>query len=208
MVDPVDQTAPRERATRVDEKVERAKQMIQTAEKLKKVKDVWNEMLEVIQHDRSRHGRAQKAQIRLSLDALYQITPMVAQNADSIAPIRNIQYACSRQARKEKQEAKMLRDISNSLGRGLGEPKTSSAFQNLEKAVHGDQKLNPIRKPCSNKRYGNSFILKKQSTAEKNRISFPALPTPKNIGIYSPSEAHSILKWKEKSVFVQFRKCY
>jgi hypothetical protein len=58
-----DKTVARPRATQVDENVAMAKQMIQTTEKLKKVKDVMSEMLEGIQHDRSSHNHTQKVQI-------------------------------------------------------------------------------------------------------------------------------------------------
>jgi hypothetical protein len=80
--------------------------MIEAVDKLKKVKDVMNELLDGL--NPSSHGRTLKKQIRLSLDAINQITPGMAQNADAIVPISNVLYACRRQARKEKQETKML----------------------------------------------------------------------------------------------------
>jgi hypothetical protein len=82
----------------------------------------------------------------LSVEAIEQITPTVASNADAIAPVRNLKYACSHQARKEKLKAKMLQDISNSVGRGARTNKLKSlALQKLEKVVSQDRKLNPIR---------------------------------------------------------------
>jgi hypothetical protein len=190
MDDPVEQPVARPRATRVDEKVAIAKQLIETNEKLKMVKGVMNEMLEKVQHDRSCHGRIQKVQIRLSLEAINQITPTIANNADAIAPIQNISYACSRQARKEKQQAKMLQDISNSVGRGEHFSFESSATQKLEKVVKGDRKMNPIRllSKCKYKGDSNS----KQS-AFKSKNFCPVLPKPKNIAMYAPLEARNIL---------------
>jgi hypothetical protein len=168
----------------VDEKVTIAKELIETTEKLKRIKDVMNDMLTGVQNDRSSHGRTQKVQIRLSLEAIDQITPTVASNADAIAPVRNLKYACSREARKEKLKAKMLQDISNSVGRGARTNKLESlALQKLEKVVSQDRKLNPIRLLSKKKRQSNGH----------SKISYPDLPAPENVGMYTPLEAHSIL---------------
>jgi hypothetical protein len=180
----VDQTEARPRSTRVDDKVAKAKQMIETTEKLHKMKDLMNDMLKGVQHDRSIHGRTQKMQIRLSLETIDQITPVTAQNADAIAPIRNLKYACSRQARKEKQKAKMLQDISNSVGRPSQRQQGSLAFQKLEEVVRRDRKLNPIRVQSKKKSFSKRF-----STPNH----YPNLPVPQNIGMYTPLEAHKIL---------------
>jgi hypothetical protein len=55
----------------------------------------------------------------LSDEAIDQISLREAINADAIEPICNLQFVCSCWARKEKQKAKMLYDLSNYVGRGL-----------------------------------------------------------------------------------------
>jgi hypothetical protein len=161
----VDKAEARPRSTRIDEKVASAKEMIETTEILKGMKDVMNDMLARVQQDRSSHGRTQRKQIRLSLDAIDKMAPTVAKNADSIAPVRNLKYACSREARKEKQKAKMLQDISNSVGRGQQKKNELSSVQKLEKLVYRDRKLNPIRLQSKRKCHTNGH----SSTGDKSK---------------------------------------
>jgi hypothetical protein len=61
----------------------------------------------------------------------------------------------------------------------------------LEKVVHGDWQWNPITRISSMHKHISQCCISKQSTI-KTKIAFPALPAPKNIGIYNPCEAHSI----------------
>jgi hypothetical protein len=202
----VDKAEARPRSTRIDEKVARAKEMIETTEILKGMKDVMNDMLARVERDRSSHGRTQRKQIRLSLDAIDKMAPTVAKNADSIAPVRYLKYACSREARKEKLKEKMLQDISNSVGRGQQNKRESSSLQNLEKLVHGDRKLNPIRLQSKKKLKTNGSASTGDKSTNQKKISCPVLPQPQNIGIYSPLETHSILnnlKGKERSLAIQ-----
>jgi hypothetical protein len=174
----VDKAEARPRSTRIDEKVASAKEMIETTEILKGMKDVMNDMLARVQQDRSSHGRTQRKQIRLSLDAIDKMAPTVAKNADSIAPVCNLKYACSREARKEKQKAKMLQDISNSVGRGQQKKNELSSVQKLEKLVYRDRKLNPIRLQSKRKCHTNGHSLTGDKSKKNAKISCPVLPQP------------------------------
>lgn len=136
-----DGTAKRPPSTRVDEKIAKTMEIIQSSDAYNAVSDAMDKVLDDLQRDNSSQARSHKVMLRLSLEILNKVTPTIATNAEAIAPIRNMKYACSRQRRQEKQEKKMLEDISNSLGRGARKTSSeSSLIQKLESIAHGPKK--------------------------------------------------------------------
>ncbi len=133
----------------------------------------------------AKEQRQVSKKLHLSLDAFSNVVPTMSESAKSTAPIPHLRYGMQRWSTFQRQEARMLADITNH-GR-TNEQSVSAAVVELQ---------NIVKPPAQIRKSLPRGVAEKKSATQKKSTTFeaPTLPTPNNGKVYTLTEAYHILK--------------